>query len=159
MPIATKSSKIDITSEKDTKSISEKFSKYWSKGDIVCFKGEVGVGKTTFIKHLINYLQSKNKLKKSEVPSPTFNLLHEYEINEIIINHYDLYRIKKKKELINLGLFENCKFSITFIEWPELIENKLEKRIDLNFKYEENLNKRSLTISTNYKKKLLNVFK
>ena len=70
MPIATKSSKIDITLEKDTKSISQKISNYLSKGDIVFFYGEIGVGKTTFIKHLINYLQSKLNKKITEIPSP-----------------------------------------------------------------------------------------
>ena len=59
MPIATKSSKIDISLEEKTKLISKKFSKLIKKGDIIFFYGEIGVGKTTFIKHLINNLQSE----------------------------------------------------------------------------------------------------
>ena len=57
----------------------------------------MGVGKTTFIKYLINALQKENKLEQTEVTSPTFNLLNEYQINEIKINHYDLYRLKSMK--------------------------------------------------------------
>ena len=159
MPIATKSSKIDITLEKDTQSISQKISNYLSKGDIVFLYGEIGVGKTTFIKHLINYLQFKSNKAITEVPSPTFNILYEYKINELIIQHYDFYRVKSADELKNIGLFENQKDFITFIEWPEIIKERPKKIIELIFKYEENLNKRSLIISSDYKKKIFNEFK
>ena len=159
MHIATKSSKIDITLEEDTKSISQKISNYLSKGDIVFFYGEIGVGKTTFIKHLINYLQSKLNKKITEIPSPTFNIVYEYKIDELIIQHYDLYRVKSEMELKNIGLFENQKKSITLIEWPEIINEKPKNIIELNFNYEENLSKRSLIISSKYKKKIFDEFK
>ena len=159
MHIATKSSKIDITLEKDTQSISQKISNYLSKGDIIFLYGEIGVGKTTFIKHLINYLQSKLNEKTTEVPSPTFNILYEYKINELIIQHYDLYRVKSEMELKNIGLFENQEDSITLVEWPEIIKEKPKNIIELNFNYEENLSKRSLVISSNYKKEIFNEFK
>ena len=159
MLIATKSSKIDITLEKDTQSISQKISNYLSKKDIIFLYGEIGIGKTTFIKHLINYLQSKLNKKTTEVLSPTFNILHEYKINELIIKHYDLYRIKSEIELKNIGLFENQKDSITLVEWPEIIKEKPKNIIELNFKYEDNLSKRSLIISSNYKKEIFNEFK
>ena len=159
MHIATKSSKIDITLEKDTQSISQKISNYLSKGDIIFLYGEIGVGKTTFIKHLINYLQSKLNEKTTEVPSPTFNILYEYKINELIIQHYDLYRVKSEMELKNIGLFENQEDSITLVEWPEIIKKKPKNIIELTFNYEENLNKRSLVISSSYKKEIFNEFK
>ena len=159
MHIATKSSKIDITLEKDTKSISQKISNYLIKGDVIFLYGEIGIGKTTFIRYLINYLQIKSNAKAIEVPSPTFNILHEYKIDELIIQHYDLYRIKSEIELKNIGLFENQKDFITLVEWPEIIKEKPKKTIELIFNYGENLSKRSLTISSNYKKEIFNELK
>ena len=159
MHIATKSSKIDITLEEDTKSISQKISDYLSKGDVVFLYGEIGVGKTTFIKHLINSIQFKSNQKKTEIPSPTFNILYEYKINELIIQHYDLHRIKSELELKNIGIFENQKDLLTLVEWPEIIKEKPKNIIELNFNYEDNLSKRSLIISTNYKKEIFNEFK
>ena len=159
MHIATKSSKIDITLEKDTQSISQKISNYLSKGDIVFLYGEIGVGKTTFIKHLINSLQFKSNQKITEVPSPTFNIVYEYKIDEMIIQHYDLYRVKSHMELKNIGIFENQKDSLILIEWPEIIKEKPKNIIELNFNYEENLSKRRLIISSNYKKEIFNEFK
>ena len=159
MHIATKSSKIDITLEKDTQSISQKISNYLSKEDIVFLYGEIGVGKTTFIKHLINFLQFKSNQKITEVPSPTFNIVYEYKIDELIIQHYDLYRVKSHMELKNIGIFENQKDSLILVEWPEIIKEKPKNIIELNFNYEENLSKRSLIISSDYKKEIFNEFK
>ena len=159
MLIATKSSKIDITLEKDTQSISQKISNYLSKKDIIFLYGEIGIGKTTFIKHLINYLQSKLNKKTTEVLSPTFNIIYEYKIDELIIQHYDLYRVKSELELKNIGIFENQKDSLTLVEWPEIIKEKPKNIIELNFNYEENLSKRSLIISSKYKKKIFDEFK
>ena len=159
MHIATKSSKIDITLEKDTQLISEKFSSYLSKGDIIFLYGEIGVGKTTFIKYLVNNIQIKSNILETEVPSPTFNLLNEYKVKDIIIQHYDLYRLKNEMELINIGVFENNINSIIFIEWPEIIKGKPKNRIELFFNYEENLNKRSLVISSDYRKEIIHEFK
>ena len=159
MPIATKSSKIDISLEKNTESISKKFSKFIKKGDIIFFYGEIGVGKTTFIKHLINNLQNKSKLKLTEVPSPTFNIVNEYKIGEIVVNHYDLFKIKHSKELCNIGIFEDNLETITLVEWPEIISEKPKKIIELYFTYENDFQKRSLEIISEYKKEIINEFK
>ena len=111
MPIATKSSKIDISKEIITQKIAEKIASKVSKNTTLLFYGNIGVGKTTFIRYLINYLQTKNGLEKTEIPSPTFNIINEYEINSLIVRHFDLYRIKDKKELNNLGINENLEDS------------------------------------------------
>ena len=159
MHTATKSSKIDISLEKNTEFISKKFSNYIKKGDIIFFYGEIGVGKTTFIKHLINNLQNKNKLNLTEIPSPTFNIVNEYKINEIIINHYDLFKLKDPKELYNIGLFENNLDVVTLVEWPEIISNKPKNIIELYFSYEDDFKERKLEIFSEYRKEIINEFK
>ena len=146
MPIATNSDKIDLSSEKKTEELANKILKKLKLGDVVFLYGEIGVGKTTFIKYLINGFQKENKLKLTEVTSPTFNLLNEYKINEIKINHYDLFRLKSVEEIKNLGLFEDNRNLITLIEWPQIIEKKPKNLIELNFKYEDNHQKRSAEI-------------
>ena len=159
MPIATKSSKIDISLEKNTESISKKFSNFIKKGDIVFFYGEIGVGKTTFIKHLINNLQSESGLKSTEVPSPTFNIVNEYKINEMAINHYDLFKMKDPKELYNIGIFEDNLELVTLVEWPEIISKKPKKIIELYFNYEDDFKKRNLEIFSDHRKEIINEFK
>ena len=146
MPIATSRDLVDISSENKTEELAKKLSKKLKTGNIVFFYGEMGVGKTTFIKYLINIIQKENKLEQTEVTSPTFNLLNEYQINKININHYDLYRLKSAQELKNLELFENSKSLITLIEWPQIIKEKPENLIELFFKYEDDYEKRSVQI-------------
>ena len=146
MPIAIRSDKIILSSEKETEKLANKFLKKLKPGNIVFLYGEIGVGKTTFVRHLINAFQKKNKIELTEVNSPTFNLLNEYQINKININHYDLYRIKSIKELKNLELFENTQNLITLVEWPQIIKEKPENLIELFFKYEDDYKKRSIQI-------------
>ena len=146
MLIATNSSKIDISLEVKTAELAKNFSKILNKGDIVFFHGEIGVGKTTFIRYLINYLQTNNHLNQTEVTSPTFNLVNEYDVGVFIIQHYDLYRLKNSHETKNIGLLENSKEILTLIEWPKKIDNKIDNKIDLFFEYGEDMNKRFLTI-------------
>ena len=136
MLIATRSGKINISKEKDTKLVAEKLCKLINIGDFILLTGNLGVGKTTFIKYIINSLQRINRQKISEVPSPTFNITNEYQIKKISIKHYDLYRIKNEKELDNLGIQENLKKQITLIEWPEILKKlKIKNTISLIFKY------------------------
>ena len=146
MPTVIKSDKIDLNSEKKTEQLAYKFSKKIKPGNVVFFFGEIGVGKTTFIRYLINSFQRENKLELTEVPSPTFNLLNEYQINDIKINHYDLFRIKSVNEIKNLGLFQEIKKTIILIEWPQ-ISNEIPKNlIELNFEYGNDYKKRILKI-------------
>ena len=148
MPIAIKDSKIDISSEETTKELAKDLTHYLKGGEIVYLYGEMGVGKTTFVRYLINQFQKNKKLHITEVTSPTFNLLNEYDINDLVIKHYDLFRLKDKSEITNLDLFENNQNTITLIEWPQLIsKNKSIKTIDLIFSYENELNNRSVKIS------------
>ena len=149
MHIATKSSKIDISKEIVTKKVAEQLANVIKKNFTLLFYGNIGVGKTTFIRYFINQLQKKNKLEISEVPSPTFNLIHEYKINSIIIRHFDLYRIKDKKDLDNLGINEDVKDYVRLIEWPEILGQNIESTFSLQFEYDEKLENRYLIISSN----------
>ena len=97
---------------------------------------------------LINNYEKEKNLKESEVLSPTFNIVFEYDIKEFIIKHFDLYRLQSDKDINNIGLFEDLDQTITLIEWPELIKKKPLNRIDLFLKYSENMNERSLVIKT-----------
>ena len=146
MPIAIKSDLINLSSEKKTEELANKISKKLKLGNVVFFEGEMGVGKTTFIRYLINNLQKENRLKITEVTSPTFNLLNEYKIKDIKINHYDLFRIKNLDEIHNLGLFDNISNAITLIEWPQKIKPKPKNLIELNFEYGNDYKERILKI-------------
>ena len=146
MPTATSSVKIDLSSENKTEELAVKISKKLNRGDVVFFYGEMGVGKTTFIKHLIQEFQRVNKLKQIEVTSPTFNLLNEYQIGKTKINHYDLFRLKSNEEIKNLDLFSDKQNTITLIEWPQMIKEKPENLIEFVFEYEENYEKRFVHI-------------
>ena len=146
MHIATSSGKIDITLEVKTAEIAKNFSKILKKGDVVFFHGEIGVGKTTFIRHLINSFQINNQLNLTEVTSPTFTLVNEYDVGIFIIEHYDLYRLINNDETKNIGLLENQKEILTLIEWPEKINNKINNKIDLFFEYGKDMSARFLSI-------------
>ena len=118
-------------------------------GDICLCEGELGVGKTTLVKLLINNLYALNDLPKpSSITSPTYPILITYELGSFQIYHYDLYRVKNLKELEELDFFENLNNNITFIEWPEILIslpfNKKHYLINLDMISE---NKRKINIS------------
>ena len=147
MPIAIKDSTIDITSEKLTKELAKKFTKYLKGGEFVFLYGEMGVGKTTFVKYFINEYQKINNLIQTEITSPTFSLLNEYQVKDIRIKHYDLFRINRKEDINNLDIFEKDNKLITLIEWPQLIADKQDiKFITLTFNYLNQLNDRTVDI-------------
>ena len=109
---------------RELEKLSTILSKDISVGDIYLFQGELGAGKTTFVRLLINNLFVLNNLPKpSSITSPTFPILITYELNSSQIYHYDLYRVKSLKELEELDFFENLNNNITFIEWPEMLIN------------------------------------
>ena len=147
MPIAIKDSTIDITSEKLTKELAKEFTKYLKGGEFIFLYGEMGVGKTTFVKYFINEYQKINNLTQTEITSPTFSLLNEYQVKDIRIKHYDLFRINRKEDIDNLDIFEKDNKLITLIEWPQLIADKQDiKFITLTFNYLNQLNDRTVDI-------------
>ena len=130
--------------EKKTK----KLIKILSPGDSIFLYGEIGVGKTTFARFIINNFERKKKIKKSEVLSPTFNISFEYDLKKFVIKHFDLYRIKNEKDVRNIGLFEDSEKSIYLIEWPEIIKKKPKNRIEMLFKYSKDENERILKVKS-----------
>ena len=133
-----------INSLENFKKIARKLSNKIIKSNWIFLFGEIGVGKTTFTRFLINQIQKKHNLKRTEVPSPTFNILLEYKIKNLIIEHYDFYRLKNLKQVRDLGVFYNS--SVKIIEWPELIKGQVKDRIEIHLKYLEEKNHRDITI-------------
>ena len=107
---------MQLKSLEDTQNFSKNISKIISAGDIVFLYGEIGVGKTTFVRFFINHLENRNRIKNSEVLSPTFNILYDYEVRNIKILHYDLYRLKNYKDISQLGMFETSNNSIKIVK-------------------------------------------
>ena len=124
--------------------ISEIILKKLDKRDCLFLIGEIGVGKTTLTRYLINNLQKQKGLSQTEVLSPTFNLLYEYEIGDLKIMHYDLYRIKKTKELKHLGIFSEELDAVKIVEWPDLIKTPLQDKLEVHLRYGEKENEREI---------------
>ena len=137
---------MQLKSLEDTQNFSKNISKIISAGDIIFLYGEIGVGKTTFVRFFINYLESKNGIKNSDVLSPTFNIVYDYDVGNLKILHYDLYRLKNYKDISQLGMFETSNDSIKIVEWPELIESKPKDRVDIQFQYSKLIDSRKVKI-------------
>ena len=146
MHIATKSSKIDISSEKQLEEAAKKFGDELKKGDIFFLFGEMGVGKTTFVKYIINYLQLKFEQELSEITSPTFNIMNEYNVGDLLIKHCDLFRIKSITEVQDLNLFDKNDNAILFVEWPQILTQKSKLTINLYFEYENGYQNRFINL-------------
>ena len=136
--------------------LSQKIADNLAVNDCIFLIGEVGVGKTTFTRYLINYLQEKKGEKITNVPSPTFNLLYEYDLKDIKIMHYDLYRIREEKELKHLGIFLDKQDTIKIIEWPQLINIPLSDKLEIYIDYAKNEKEREVKFVGSGKWKILN---
>ena len=96
-------------------------------GDIYLLSGELGAGKTTFIRFFIYSIFSRNLIKKPHsIKSPSFPIMINYPIKNFEVLHYDLYRLNHTNELHELNIIESFNENITFIEWPQMILNNLE---------------------------------
>ena len=145
-----------VNSLEHLNSLSQKVAEKLYKNDCIFLIGEIGVGKTTFTRYLINYLQKKNGEKITEVLSPTFNLLYEYDLNGIKIMHYDLYRIRDEKELKQLGIFLDNQDTIKIIEWPQLINIPLSDKLEIHLDYVKNEKEREIKFIGSGRWKTLN---
>ncbi len=103
-------------SVEDTNKIAEEFARTIEPGQIVLLVGDLGAGKTAFVKGVVKALHGD----PDQVTSPTFTIVNEYSLDDFPIYHFDLYRLENPNELYNIGFEEYFYGSgVCFIEWPE----------------------------------------
>ncbi len=136
---------MELKSLDSTKKVAEAISINLKPNDFVLLSGNLGAGKTTFTRFLIHFLQQKNQRPLEEIVSPTFNIVQYYDLGKgVKVAHYDFYRLKKEKEILNIGLFDTAKDFINIIEWPEIAINSLNDFLQIKFTYDPNKDLRSL---------------
>lgn len=136
---------MELKSLDSTKKIAQAVAIKLKINDFILLSGNLGTGKTTFTRFLINYLQEKNQLPLEEIVSPTFNIVQYYDLGkDLKIAHYDFYRLKREKEIFNIGLLDTAKDFINIIEWPEIAMSSLNNFLQIKFIYDPNQNFRSL---------------
>ena len=128
--------------------ISLKIIRKISEQDCIFLFGEIGAGKTTLTRAIINNIQIQNKQNETEVLSPTFNIVYEYDINNFKIMHYDLYRLKTIKEVLQLSIFDQDVNSIKIIEWAEIIKEKPDDRLEIYLRHKHEKNLRNIEFKT-----------
>ena len=136
-----------IKNLKQLNSLANKISNKIGLEDCIFLRGKIGVGKTTFVRYLINNLQKKNNINVSDVLSPTFNIVYDYDVVSHKIMHYDLYRLKSQNEINQLGIFEDSQKTVKIIEWPEMINIKIKNKLEVSFSYTKKLDARNIKIS------------
>jgi tRNA threonylcarbamoyladenosine biosynthesis protein TsaE len=119
---------MDAASPEETEAVASRLAPLLRSGDVLCLRGDLGAGKTTFTRGLVHALGSP-----ALVSSPTFTLIHEYHGGTLPVFHFDAYRLRGPGELTDLGFDEYLdKGGVTVIEWPERIEEALPpERIDV----------------------------
>ena len=135
---------MELKSLDSTKKIAETVGINLKPNDFILLSCNLGAGKTTFTRFLINYLQQKNQRSLEEIVSPTFNIVQYYDLGkDLKVAHYDFYRLKKEKEILNIGLFDTAKDFINIIEWPEIAMNLLNDFLQIKFIYDSDKDLRS----------------
>lgn len=136
---------IILQSEEDSIKFARDFASTLGREDLVLFEGDLGSGKTTICRSIIKFMISED----INVASPTFNIVNIYNKQDFDIYHCDLYRLKTKEEIIELGIIEFFYNGLCLIEWPSLIEKYISRPyIKLNL-YHLNSHNRKLEITYN----------
>lgn len=116
-------------SETDTMELAENIESEKFPGMVICLDGELGSGKTVFVKGF-----AKSLGITENITSPTFNIVKEYESGEMILNHMDVYRLEESDASIALNDYFSSD-GVTIIEWAEMIKDKLpDERLEIKFK-------------------------
>ncbi|MEN6444857.1 MAG: tRNA (adenosine(37)-N6)-threonylcarbamoyltransferase complex ATPase subunit type 1 TsaE [Candidatus Cloacimonas sp.] len=138
---------INLLTEQDTIDLAYKIAPFLKKGDIITLSGDLGSGKTFFVKQLGKALGIAD-----EIDSPSFVMLKEYLSGAIPLYHLDLYRLKNKDELFDLGIFDILDQGITVIEWPLLAEGILPyQTLKLEFYFDGKLRRVTVIPDENHK--------
>ena len=136
---------MELKSLDSTKKFAEAVAINLKLNDFILLSGNLGAGKTTFTRFLIHYLQQKNQRPLEEIVSPTFNIVQYYNLGKNLkVAHYDFYRLKKEKEILNIGLFDTAKDFINIIEWPEIAMNSFNDFLQIKFTHDLNKGLRSV---------------
>ena len=115
--------------EEDTMELAENIESEKFPGMVICLNGDLGSGKTMFVKGFASSLGINEN-----ITSPTFNIVKEYESCEMKLNHMDVYRIDETDQSIDFDDYFN-QDAVTIIEWSELIQDKLpDERLDIDIK-------------------------
>ena len=113
-----------------TRALAAHFAARARVGDVVGLAGPLGAGKTTFARYFI-FARAGREL---EVPSPTFSLVQPYPLTEGTVWHFDLYRIDRPDEALELGIEDAFAEGISLVEWPERLGDLLpQDRLDITF--------------------------
>ena len=121
--------KFTSRSEDDTRELAENIESEKFPGMVICLIGELGSGKTAFVKGFAASLGLKE-----DITSPTFNIVKEYEDGEMPLFHMDVYRLEETDETIGFNDYFKSN-GVTIIEWADMIEDKLpEERLEIKFK-------------------------
>ncbi len=127
--------KINLVNLSETEKLAKKIAKRIEPRSFISLRGKLGVGKTTLASLIINNLSKK----KIRVLSPTFSLVNIYDLKNIKVWHYDLFRLSNKKEIFELD-FELALLDCVIVEWPEIITEYLpHKRIEIHLDEDESL--------------------
>jgi tRNA threonylcarbamoyladenosine biosynthesis protein TsaE len=109
--------KLISNSVEETLQIAEKYAETVEQGDVICLKGDLGAGKTHFVKGFVK----RFGIDQADVSSPTFTLINEYQ-GDLTIYHFDCYRLENIEEALEIGaeeyLYDN---GVCIVEWPERI--------------------------------------
>jgi len=136
---------MELKSLDSTKRIAQALAINLKINDFIFLSGNLGTGKTTFTRFLINYLQKINNRPLEEIVSPTFNIVQYYDIGkDLKIAHYDFYRLRQEREILNIGLLDTAKDFINIVEWPEIAMNSLSNFLQIKFTYDPDKDLRSL---------------
>lgn len=135
---------LELPDEAATAALAARLAALARRGDVLALQGDLGCGKTAFARAFINALPGESE----EVPSPTFTLVQIYPRGEAEVWHFDLYRLERAEDALELGLEEALAEGISLIEWPERLGGGLPRNaLTLAFSFGETAQARRVALA------------